>query len=277
MKSVLTQIKGASLALTLVAAAAGSQAAVVGQPVTIQEDAIAGAASHSFVADQLSGQYDEVLTILNATQFSTEAIFNAGGWFSNGIAQSTQVNGFGASGYGLYAKFTGFGTYAPNGSGGFNFVGGSGAIEIWADANQDTNYDVALTTAGAVPSVSNLVNVGGAATITDDVLLGTANLITAAQGQTASGLANGNFELVFGDFALANPDGLAYFTAPRPFYLVLDLNGNFQSFTPSIGSSVQLLGSSANAFFNKAPEPGALALVSLALLGMSAAMRRNRK
>lgn len=276
MNTLIKQVKASAFALTLVAAAAGAVAAPVGAPVTIQEAAVSGAAANAFQADQLSGQYDEVLTILDATHFNTEAIFNAGQWFKSGSPLGTQLNGFGAAGYGIYAKFTGAGTYAPNLGGGFTFSGGSGYIEIWADANQDTNYDVKASTAGAVPSVANLNLVSGAGSITDDVLLGTATLVTAAQGNTSPGLANGNFELVFGDFALANPNGLAYFTAPRPFYFTLDLNGNFQSFNPTVGSSVQLLNNSANAFF-QTPEPSGLALVAISLLGLGVATRRNRK
>ncbi len=287
MNTILKYAKVTAAALTLIAAAAGAHAAPVGQPVWINEGAIPGtpvvAPFINLPVDQLSGQYDEVLTVGLGSTFTTEAIFNAGKWFNNGASVPSFLGApdiFG--GYKLYAKFTGFGTFAPKVGGGFTFTGGGGAIEVWADPIMNTVYNVGAS-AAAVPSVNNLVLTSGAASITDDYLLGSASLITAAEGVTNPGLANGNFEVVFGDFALTSapgqlpPNGDKYFIAPRPFYMILDLNGNFQSFIPVSGTSVQLLNSSANAFFQTVPEPGALALVGLALVGMGVATRRARK
>ena len=288
MNTILKYAKVTAAALTLIAAAAGAHAAPVGQPVWINEGSIPGtpvvAPFNNLPVDQLSGQYDEVLTVGALNTFTTEAIFNGGKWFNNGSAVPSFLGSpdF-LGGYKLYAKFTGFGTFVPGPvPGGFTFNGGGGAIEVWADPNMNTIYNVAAF-ALPVPSMNNLVLTSGAASATDDYLLGSASLITAAQGVVNPGLANGNFEVVFSDFALTSapgqlpPNGDKYFIAPRPFYMTLDLNGNFQSFIPVSGTSVQLLNSSANAFFQTVPEPGALALVGLALVGMGVATRRARK
>lgn len=280
MISIFSKVKVVALAAALVAVV-GAQAATVGQPVTINENAIPGVSDPGQAAvavDQLSGQYDEVLTTspTSATSgtFTTEAIFGAGGWFNNGASVATYVNGVGSAGYKLYAKFVGSGSYSQVG-GQFVFSGGSGAIELWADPDKNTVYNVAATSIG---SMAHLINTSGAASLLDDKLLGTASMISFAQGQIAAGGgANGNFELVYNDFSLAVPTGDAYFIAPRPFYMLLDLNGNFQSFNPTTITSVQLLNNSANAFFLKVPEPGALALVGIALFGLGLSGRRARK
>lgn len=275
MNSVFKQVKGAALTLALVAAAAASHAAPVGQPVTIQESAISGALANSLQVDQLIGAYDEVVTFLDATKFSTVAIFKASGWNINGSPVPSQLNLspiFGNSGYGLYAKFKATGTYSTVGTV-TTFSGGSGGIEIWADSAQDTLGTVGAS-ASAIPAYSDLVITGA----TEDKLLASATAFSLNQGSIDSGsAANGNFEIVYNNFSLQNPDGENYFTAPRPFYMLLDLNGNFQSISPVVGASVKLLNNSANGFFLNVPEPDALALVALAMLGMGVATRRGRK
>lgn len=277
--NVLNKLAVASAALALFVGAA--QSATVGSPVTIQEGAITGASPNVVIVDQLSGQYDEVVTLTPATastgSFVTEAIFNAGNWFRNGANAGSQIGLpealFGGSGYGLYVKFSQAGTYSV-GPAGTRFTGfAGGQLEIWADPKQNTNYDVKTSATG---SIANLNLVSGAASITDDLLLGSATTVALGDGSSTPGVANGNFEIIFSDFALASPNGTSYFTAPRPFYVMLDVNGNFQSFQPTAAvTSVQLLNSSANAFFFKVPEPGALALAGVALLGVGLSTRRR--
>lgn len=265
----IKQLKLAAVALAF--GAAGAQAATVGLPITIQESG-AGAAPNQFVATQLSGQYDEVVTFIDASRFTTAAIFKAGAWFYNGSPLFTQLNGFG-TGYGIYAKFIGSGTYASSG-GVTTFSASYNAIELWLDPGKNTNYQVGAS-AGLTPSFSSLVNGIGSVT-GDDVLLGSASLTLLAEGNSKPGVANGNFEILFGDFTLTSPAGEAYFIAPRPFYVKLDLNGNFQELTPVSGTSVTLNGSSANAFFVPVPEPGALALVGAAFLAVGVASKRRK-
>lgn len=287
MASFFKRVKIGAAVLSMLTAAAGVQSAPVGQPITVQESAVVGASPNLIVVDQLSGQYDEVFTVTSISgttgTFVTEAIFNAGGWFKSGSAVGSQLNfpelgigGFGVGiGYGLYAKFHAAGTFSAGA--GIGFTGSSAYIEIWADPKQNTNYDVKTS---AIGNISNLNLVSGAASITDDQLLGKATLLVTGTGSANAGVANGNFELIFGDWQLNGPagsNGDAYFAAPHPFFEMMDLNGNFQSFNPVSATSTQLLNNSANAFWFAAPEPGALALVGLALLGAGFAGRRARK
>lgn len=250
-------------------------AATVGAPVVISEGGIPDAMNSTRPVDQLSGQYDEVFTATSASTFVTEAIFKAGSWFRNGSPTPTQLNAptqLGNStftnGYGLYAKFSEVGTYkaAPNG---FTFTGGKGYIEFWLDVNQDTNYQVKNVGTG---QINNLDLVSGAGSVTDDILLGSASSVMAGEGAGTAGLANGNFEMIFDDWLLTAA-GKGYFVSPNPFYLLLDLNGNFQNFLPAAGTSIQLMNNSANAFF--IPEPGLLLLSGIGLFGVAITRRRR--
>jgi len=269
MTSILKKV---ALAAAMVAGAFASHAATIGQPVTIDEGSIPGAPGKIIIVDQLSGQYDEVLTFTAGTPtsgtFTTEAIFNAGSWFFNSQSVKSLAT------YNLYAKFQASGSYTISGGNTFNFAGGTGALELWADPNADTNYDVAATSAG---NFNNLVLAGGSTG--DDIKLGVATSTGLNSGNATTGTgANGNFEIIFTNFALTQPAGENYFTAPRPFYMLLDLNGNFQNiqFDPNNQANVQILNSSANAFFLKVPEPGALALAGLAVLAAGVASRRRK-
>jgi len=250
-------------------------AATVGAPVVISEGGIPDAMNSTRPVDQLSGQYDEVFTATSASDFVTEAIFKAGSWFRNGSPTPTQLNAptqlgnntF-TNGYGLYVKFSSVGTYKADPKG-FTFTGGNGYLELWLDTKQDTDYRVKTSGIG---SIGNLDLASGAGSITDDILLGSASSVLAGEGAGVAGLANGNFELIFNNWSLTKA-GTGYFVSPNPFYLLLDLNGNFQNFQPVSGSSIQLMNNSANAFF--VPEPGLLLLSGIGLFGVAITRRRR--
>lgn len=269
-----------ALATSFAMAATSSMAynaATDAQDVTIQESAITGAAVNLLTADQLSGQYDEIFSVTGPGTFNTLAFFNAGDWFLNSNPAGTQIGlpeNFAVCpgcGYQLYALFQSDGTFTPDGSGGFSFTGGNGTIELWADPLQNSTKTLPGTAAPAKTLADIVIGLGA-----DDLKLGTASLLSSGDGSGNPGSgANGDFELVFGDWVLESPNGEAYFVGPRPFHFVLDLNGNFQAFNPLTATDTLITANSANAFFVTVPEPGSLALIGLGLTALGFGTRRR--
>ena len=161
----------------------------------------------------------------------------------------------------MYAFFQGMGTFA-----GGNFTLGSGSLQLYLDKAADTAFENASTqSATAFWGVTG----GGA----DDLLLATGSAL-AGSGKVTCSVGNncGSFGQVT-TFSLTGV-GSTFFTAPSPFYDLSLQSGQFNGFTPS---GTLTLDGSLDVIFAKIPEPGSIALVGLALVGLGVASRRKAK
>jgi hypothetical protein len=267
--------KGFTVAAAVVAAGAVSSTASAAEVLpdfTIAPTAL-GYVTGPLVADKITGNYNEVLTITSGGAgggtFSTLAYWDAGQFVYNdgqnpytagqtGLGQGT--------GYNIYAVFESSGTFTPS-NGGFSFNGTSGSINLYADLNEDSN-----------PKVLPATGTGGLGSITvpntgDDGLLATATLAAGA-GKGGGTLASGDFGLLFNPFSLTAL-GSTFFTQPVPFYMEAVLKGQFNTFNPNAAN--QTINGSADAFFAAVPEPASMTLFGLGLLGSVLRARRKKQ
>lgn len=242
-----------------------AQAANVFLEFTVDEGAVTGAAPNVFTADKLNGGYTEFLAPTSATTFAASAVGNIGQYFKNEgtTLVSTQLNGFGTSGYGIYAIFTATGNIVgPN-----QFQGTGGGFSLYLDRDNDTTFNG--FNAFLNPFVAAVAD---GSTDADDELL-------ASTFSVVSGFGNlngppGAFDLVFKDFALT-AFGKTYFVAPDPFHFFVNINGDYDQFeTLDAATGLSRVTGDVSAVF-KVSEPDSLALIGLGLVGLGALQRRR--
>jgi len=218
-----------------------------------------------FTADKLNGGYTEFLAPTSATTFATSAVGNLGQFFKNeGTALvSSQLNGFGNGGYGLYAIFTASG----NITGANLFQGTSGGFSLYLDRNKDTTFNGFF--ASNDPVSTPLRDAG---TFGDDDLL--ASTFTVVSGSGNLNGPPGAFDITFKDFTLTAV-GATYFFDPNPFHMIVQINGDYDQFVPTSTPFVSRVTGDVSAVF-QIPEPGSLALFGLALAGLGLTQRRRK-
>lgn len=240
----------------------------LGSAFTVQESAITGAPANAVTAYEMNGQYSEYLAATSTTTFLTNGVFNVGSYFdiNETPIAGTSLNAAPTAGYALYGLFAFAGTFAANPDGSAVFTATSASLQLWADPLQNT----VVTPNSTIPTAGTLATPTSGAG--DDILLATAIDLIKGEGQklpnAGSGSFGGGFDILVGDIS----NNTAYFIAPNPFYLYVDLNGNFRNFnfSPSFAGTI---GGNASIYFT--PEPGSIALTGLALLGIAAVGRRK--
>lgn len=249
IKSVLA---AAALAVTM-----GSASAVTYKDFKVQEGSVPGASSHLFTADKLNGGYTEYLTPTSGSTFSAQAYGNFGQFFKNdGTALApSQLNGFGDGGYGMYALFSATGTFS-----GSTFTGVTGEFHLFIDAENDTTF----STSDGITPISTGNN-------SDDYEIAYSVMLDNGTGDIVG--PPGAFNMFYNNFTLTAA-GKAYFVEPNPFYLYTQVNGDIDGFTAGVPRVIT--GDVSAVFVDKVPEPGTIALVGAALLGLGAVRRRKQ-
>lgn len=266
------------LAACAVAAAALASSPASAEPIfTVQEGVIDGSLPQFVTADRITFGYTAkiIQTIGGGSLTGSDDPFVENGFLSKGsfelgagnaVASQLNANVL-AFGYGIYGVFKITGEADPGATPGtIHATFQTATLTLFADPNQDTTKGF---------DAFNEVLLGNTV---DDKALANLSLIVG-EANVKGGLANGDFDS-FLNFVLT-PFGQTFFVSPNPFFGIENFGGNTQTITgadPTLSNNFVADATGAGVeLFLAVPEPATLSIVGLALLGMGAVTRRQKK
>jgi len=269
-----------------------STSAMAFNPFDVTETSVPGAAANVISnAGKIVGGYTEFATFSNQTaipgqpgfvsgDFTTDIVWNAGQFFDAAGTTSlpSQLGGFGASGYEMYALFSGlagtFITEVATGKSTLTFAPG-GSLALYIDQNSDTTFGGGVTATGGTADDYKIATGTGLSGV--GLLDPTLPTCNTANNCGSFGFDNSFILTTVADVGVAGATpGTAYFTAPDPFYNVSFEGGQFNNFDTT-STTAQLINGSLDAAFRNVPEPTSIALMGLGLLGLAASRRKQTK
>ena len=241
----------------------------VAQTFQANEGTVPGASPNLVNADRISFNYEAMIDqtinggVLDGDPFTESGFLTKASFANGGTAVASQLNGFGAGGYGIYGLFTIDGTAAANGTG-ITATFNNATLDLWIDPGQDTSLSF----------VANTATAGG--TTGDDILIASYTL-QSGEAHVFGGLANGDFDTILN--LTLTPAGQAFFSSPNPFYTLENFGGNTETLTgASLTQSfvAHATGAGTELFLAPVPEPETYALMFAGLAALGFIARRRR-